>query len=421
MPDLPKRENDMKKIIFFFFCILIIFLTACSVPFHKKLDQYMVACQYKEADELIESERTNPKENIYSYKNELLYYFDKGAVRQMMGDYRTSSENLEKAEDIIDKLYTKSLTDETWSFFSNDLNLNYTGEDFEQVMVNIIKALNYMYSGDFNGAAIEARRINYKLNYFADSYGEKAIYTDDAFARYLSAFAYEAIGSINDAYIDYKKSLKAYEKYNSVYGTEVPDFIKSDILRMADALKFYDEIDDFKKNWGQDVRFIKYNELKNSAEVLVVVYDGLPAYKVDERAMPKFVNRGYAVEKVIVKDADREYYSVIAQDISKIAIKNLENKNLAIVAKTIARNLTKKVAKEIPILNFFIGEEKADTRSWRTIPGRFQLVRLPVTPGSKRKIIIEIYDRGRSEPNQQIFEVYLKQGQKKVIPIYYFK
>ncbi len=411
----------MKKLLIIFFCIIIIFLTGCAVPFHKKLDQYLSAGQYKEADELIESEKTNPKENIYSSKNELLYFFDKGAVRQMMGDYKTSSDNLEKAEDIIDKLYTKSLTDETWSFFSNDLNLNYTGEDFEQVMVNIIKALNYLYEGDFNGAAIEARKINRKLNYFQDSYGEKAIYTDDAFARYLSAFAYESIGSINDAYIDYKKSLKAYQKYISIYGTEVPEFIKSDILRMADALKFHDEIENFKKDWAEDVSFIKYSDLKKAAEVMVIIYDGLPAYKIDDKAMPKFVNRGYAVEKVVVKDGDKTYLSVIAHDTSKMAVKNLENKNLAIFAKTLARNVAKKVAKEIPILNLFIGEEKADTRCWRTIPGRFQIVRFMVTPDSKRKIITEIYTRGNAEPIQQIFEIYLKPGKKKVIPIYVFR
>ncbi|MCX8093601.1 MAG: hypothetical protein N3E50_05490 [Candidatus Goldbacteria bacterium] len=410
----------MKKSLILPLSLIIIFLTACAVPFHKKLDQYLSNDQFKEADELIESEKTNPKENIYSSKNELLYYFDKGAVRQMMGDYKTSSENLEKAEDIIDKLYTKSLTDETWSFFSNDLNLNYTGEDFEQVMVNIIKALNYMYEDNFEGAAIEARKINHKLNYFQDSYGDKAIYTDDAFARYLSAFAYEAIGAINDAYIDYKKSLKAYQKYNSIYGTEIPEFIKCDIFRMADALKFYDHFENFKREWG-DIGFIKYNDLKKASEVMIVIYDGLPAYKIDDRAMPKFVHRGYAVEKVIVKDGDKSYSSVVAQDVSKMAIKNLENKNLAILAKTLVRNVAKKIAKDIPILNLFIGEEKADTRCWRTIPARFQIVRFMVIPESKRKIIAEIYIKDKKDPIQQIFEIYLKPGKKKVIPIYMFR
>ncbi len=395
-------------------------MTGCAVPFHKKLDQYLTSGQYKEADELIESEKTKPKENVYSSKNELLYFMDKGAVRQMMGDYKTSSDNLTKAEDVIDKLYTRSLTDETWSFFSNDLNLNYSGEDFEQVMVNVIRTLNYMYSGDFEGAAVEARKINNKLNYFSDSYGEKAIYTDDAFARYLSAFAYEATASINDAYIDYKKSLNAYQKYNVIYGTQVPVFIKSDILRTADKLKFYDEIDDFKKEWAEDVSFVKYDDLKKMAEILIVIYDGLPAYKIDKNAKPKYVNRGYPVEKVVVKDGDKEYFSTVAQDVSKMAVKNLENKNLAIAAKTFARNVVKDSAKDVPVLNLFIGEEKADTRCWRTIPGRFQIVRFPVTPGSKRKIVTEIYVKGSTVPMQQVTEIYLEPGSKKVVPIYVF-
>jgi hypothetical protein len=75
-------------------------------------------------------------------------------------------------------------------------------------MVSILKALNFLYQGDYSGARVEARKVNGKLNVFADEYGDKAIYTDDAFARYIAAFAYEAQGELNDAYIDYKKDLQ---------------------------------------------------------------------------------------------------------------------------------------------------------------------------------------------------------------------
>jgi hypothetical protein len=70
---------------------------------------------------------------------------------------------------MIDKLYTKSAVDETYSFLSNDLALKYTGEDFEQVMVDILSALDYMYTGNFKDARIEVKKVNNKINLISDS------------------------------------------------------------------------------------------------------------------------------------------------------------------------------------------------------------------------------------------------------------
>lgn len=50
----------MKKILTLFFCVIILII-GCAVPFHKKSDQYLTADQYKEADELIESEKNKPQ------------------------------------------------------------------------------------------------------------------------------------------------------------------------------------------------------------------------------------------------------------------------------------------------------------------------------------------------------------------------
>ena len=386
-----------KKIVLLAVSAILLLLTGCGIPFQRKLDMYMTAGQYKEADALIDSEKTHPKENIYNDKNELLYFFDKGAVLQMGRQFGRSTDFLEKADDRIDKLYTRSVVNEVGSFLSNDLALDYSGEDFEQTMVEILKALNYMYAGDFDNARVEVKRVNNRLNVFADKYGDKAIYTDDAFARYISAFAYEALGEVNDSYIDYKKSFKAYEKYNRVYGTEIPLFIKQDVLRTAEALHFDERHAEYENKWGK-TRLHPGKELKDKGEVLVVVYDGLPAYKIDDNTWPKFINRGYALSGVSAKCGDQEFAGFVSQDVSRMAIKNLETKNMQILAKKVGSSVVKSLAKKVPILSLFVAEDKADTRSWRTIPSRFHIIRMDLAPGRKTGIEVQPFPGLRRRP-----------------------
>jgi hypothetical protein len=415
--------GTMNKKIAILLTVLVVVLAGCTVPFRKTLDSYLAIGDYVKADALIEKEKAQGSE--YSDKNELLYYFDKGSVTQMLGQYKMSSDFLSSADDMIEKNYTRSAVDEANSFMSNDLSLKYSGEDFEQVMVNTARCLNYMYEGKFDDARIEAKKIDAKINWFADTYGEKTIYKDDAFARYLSAFSYEAKGELNDAYIDYKKSLKAYESYAPIYGTEVPGYLKQDLLRTATALKFNDDVDGYKKKFG-DVVFTSDPDLRKSAEVLVVVYDGLPAYKVEGfNHFPSFEQRPYAVENIkITSDSPAEFYD--AQDVSKMAVKNLEVRIGQIMLKKLGSSVVKSIAKQIPGLNLFVQEDKADTRSWRTIPARFLLSRLVLKPGES-KITVTIFPRGYAEgggtilPVTKEFDLKLSEGEKKAVPVFFFE
>ncbi len=430
-----------KKVILTALTILILY--GCAVMnFYKKLDTFIMAGEYGAADGVIETEKSQ-----YKGEHELLYYFDKGAVLQMLGDYRGSINYLNKAENKIDSLFTKSITKELSSFFSNDMNLPYEGEDFEKVMVHILKALNFMYMGDFSGTLVEARKVNNLMNLLSSRYEGKSIYKEDAFARYLSAFAYEAKGEINDAYIDYKKSYKIYEDYQKLYGTEIPSILKQDILRTAEAMKFYDELENFKKIFG-DINYIKYRDLKEKGEILIVIYDGMAPYKISKTqsvtvnengnaavisvAFPNFVEKGYVVQETSVSLDNLNYKSYVVEDVAKIAVKTLEDKNGLIAAKTIARASAKyfagkkirEAAKNNLLVNiitnvYATASEQADTRSWRTLPARFHILRMPINIGKHELKLILILNNGQVI-EQQINIKITKPNQKKVIPIFRF-
>ena len=430
--------------------LMLFVISGCGgLNFYKQVDVMVSTGQYAGADGIVEKQK-----NAYKGNNELIYLLDKGAIMQMLGDYKSSTDFLNQAELVIDELYTKSVTGEIAAFLSNDLNLPYSGEDFEQVMVNVIKCLNFMYLGDFSGAQIEARRVNHRLNVIGDKLDGKNIYKEDAFARYLGAIAYEAAGDINSAYIDYKKALSAYNKYFELYGTPVPQGLKKDILRTAGALGFGDDVERFQKDWGEKIEFEKHASFASRGEVIAIIYDGMPAYKesyytnhpvIDKEkkksyimriAFPKFVPRPFAVAYAEASSGGKAVPAFVSQDVSSIAVKNLAEKIVLISVKAIARATVKFLAAQAlrnddekdakkkqtgQLLGaladiYNMASEQADTRSWRTLPGRFHVARLSLSPGTHT---VKIKMTGFSGAvREETITVKVKKGKKIVVPVF---
>lgn len=425
------------------FLLFLAFICGCApLNFYSKIDPYIISGDYKSADAIVEKEKKQ-----YEGMHELLFYFDKASLLQMLGDYKASSQNLSLAEDKIDSLYTKSATKEVSAFLTNDMNLPYEGEDFEQVMINIMKSLNFMYSNDFDGARVEARKVNNRLNLLSDRYEGKNKYKDDAFARYLSAFSYEAEGNLNDAYIDYKKSYKAYTDYGGLYGTQVPEELKADLMRVSQAMHNTDDFNEYKNNFP-GVTFFNQNYINARGEMLIVIYDGQAPYKISTYiqspvyndktkqttlvrvAFPKFKTRDYMIQNASVNLNGKQFDSFVSEDISTMAVKNLEEKNGLISLKAIARATAKYLAAQaissgvknayldLAVNIFNIATEQADTRSWRTLPGRFHIIRLQLNPGKYNiKLKLNMAD---GTVRDEVIPIKIQQRQKKVFPIYVF-
>ena len=99
-------------------------------------------------------------------------------------------------------------------------------------------------------------------------------------------------------------------------------------------------------------------------------------------------------------EAQIESQLALVEDIGRIALKNLEDKKARIMAKAVTRavvkqalinNLSKSsddrttemaLRAALNVANLFL--ERADTRSWRTLPGEIYMTRLFVSPGEYR-------------------------------------
>ena len=77
----------------------------------------------------------------------------------------------------------------------------YKPEDFEVIIINFYKALNYLQMNNMEDALVEVRKINIRLQQLNDKYPDhKNRYQQDAFAQLLMGLIYDAAGDANNAY-----------------------------------------------------------------------------------------------------------------------------------------------------------------------------------------------------------------------------
>ena len=132
--------------------VLVIALAGCATYYQKTLrfQEYLMEGEIEKARQwLIKNDKD--KEG----KNELLYHMYSGWVSWMLGDYSNSNAELETADLLIED-YRKKLGFEALSLISNPGVKPYQAEDYEKVMINYFKALNYLQSGNHEDAIVEA-------------------------------------------------------------------------------------------------------------------------------------------------------------------------------------------------------------------------------------------------------------------------
>jgi len=181
------------------------------------------------------------KDKYYAKKDRVLYYLDLGMLYHYAYACPSSNEALSSAEEGIDELFTKSISKGAESLLLNDNALDYSGEDYENVYLNIFKALNYLNQKHFDDGFVEVRRADNKLSQLEDKYQKIADdfnkssdakkkfkvadvhFSSSALASYVSLLMYRAEGKFDDARIDAQKIGDAWSTEGSVYDFPQPN------------------------------------------------------------------------------------------------------------------------------------------------------------------------------------------------------
>jgi hypothetical protein len=238
-----KKKNMQQNIWKFggFLLIIIFFISSCS-------SMVTIKAQYKGIDKMMENRNFDKaikqieksKEKNYAEKDRVLYYLDLGMLYHYKGDYEKSNALLTEAEYAIEELFTKSVSKAALSLMLNDNALDYFGEDYEDIYLNVFKAINYIHLGKWDDAIVEIKRVDIKLNLLEDKYkklskeygkskesniairsGTTNFYSS-ALARYLSMLLYRAEGNFDNARIDKDKVVDAFNNEANIYDFDMP-------------------------------------------------------------------------------------------------------------------------------------------------------------------------------------------------------
>jgi uncharacterized protein len=275
---IPARWGFFISTRFFLATLAIVLLAGCgpSVNRYLLIDASLRAHDFKGADAIVQQ-----AEKEYGGGSRVLYGMDRGMTLQLVGDYQQSNEVLELAEEELDRLYTRKIRTQALAFMTNDTALPYEGDPYEQVLINVLKALNYAVLGQWQDALVEARRIDHRLNVLSDRTPETHAYRDDGFARYLSGILYESTGDVNNAFIAYRKAYETFDATRAWSHTSVPSQLREDLLRTSEAMHFTQELAEYRRLFP-DTKWETNQSLQQLAQVVVISYNGRAPRKEDQ-------------------------------------------------------------------------------------------------------------------------------------------
>ncbi len=412
--------------------VSFLFLLGCSTYYEKsrELQSYVVSGDFLHAEKLLDRNKKGE-----TGVNRVLYFFNRGVVAFMNGEYENSNNYFIKADHYIED-FSKVFGAEALSLVSNPMVKPYRPEDFEAVLIHYYMALNYIYLNNYEDALVECRRVNIQLQRMNTRYKNgKNKYSKDAFAHVLMGLVYEAAGDINNAFIAYRNALEVYEtKYTKLFGVKVPLQLKKDVLRTAQAIGFEKELDFYQRKFNLKVEMedpdkghlvffwmngfgpvkgewsitfinagyrngwvtFKNSEYGLSFPVYVgdkskeekQAFSNLSVLKV---AFPKYIERKQLFYRAQLITEGNSYNLELVENVNAIAFQCLKDRMVREIAGGIARLATKKSLEAVArnqdesfgailgIINAMT--EKADTRNWQTLPYSISYARIPLSEG----------------------------------------
>ncbi|TGN20935.1 hypothetical protein EHS15_01270 [Leptospira idonii] len=173
-------------------------LLGCASDYNKIIEATETAYYRQDYNSAIPSIRALYEDS--ASKDRLLFLMEAGMIFHSKGDYETANKVFKEAEDISENIRT-SITKEGLAFLLSDNESNYTGEDFERVMIKYYIASNYLMLGDLENAKIYFRRLDFELKEMRFT---TAQYRQNNAARLIDAYVSEKLGRYNDSRVQYK-------------------------------------------------------------------------------------------------------------------------------------------------------------------------------------------------------------------------
>ena len=380
-------------------------------------------------EQLETKQYTLAKSNLNKHRDsndKILYLMERGRVAQIANDRESSIKDYQEAKKAIAKLENRAIISaadtgaKAASLFTNENAIPYASEPYERIFLYHFQAMNFLFSNKLDSALVEVRRANEEqqlafhknekaitknkqknkdaldenssfmshFKSFANIAGRVKNSYQNAYTFYASGVIWEIEGKPNDAYIDYKKALEIFPE--NIY-------LQQDVIRLAKSLSMRRDLAKFKKQFK-----VKTNpSVKNGGELIVFFEHGFAPVKQQIKvplsfhkslasvAFPSYSSKWQLTSPLAIRDKQSNtllgttdpivYVQALAaqalwEDLPSMMLRQA----LRIPAKKEAVDKVDDVFGPMATVAATIANyatEKADLRSWLTLPNDAQIYR----------------------------------------------
>ena len=417
---------------FFLLILLLLVFAGCNAPKGQleTFDRYFNSSDYEKSLEFAQSKISkskNPK------KEDLLWTLQLGSLERLRQHHRESNNYFDKSEEMLNFFdYQNEAVDSVAAIAVNENIIPYLGEEYDGIMVNTYKALNFMVLGESDQARVEFNRALDRQRRAKEKFAEEIKKLQKELDKAQEKEGSQAKRNVDNPEID--KLIT--DRYPGIYEFEAyPDFVNPFTTYIAGI--FFNLIGDhskavtfLKESYGMvgDNQYIARDlavteqildgraELKNT--VWVIFENGLGPVKDEFRidiplfvasdqvkyfgiALPMLVFREQAYPYLSIKAGGKSYNTKIVANMDRVVQTEFSKDFKDILTRAIISATAKVVAqyalhkeddsspKLVSLLAtvYSYATTAADVRIWTTLPKNFQVARLPMPPD--RLITIE--------------------------------
>ncbi|MGM0381320.1 MAG: COG3014 family protein [bacterium] len=415
--------------------VLLIFLilTGCATPLkhYEKIDSSLTRGNYSQPISLLKKAR---EKGNYEKKDRVLYYLELGIANHYAGNYKKSNQLLDNAERSMQELFTKSVSNIGKSLLTNDNELPYRGEPYEEIYVNFFKSLNYARMNDPSASRVEIRKIYEKLKNMERKYkteaeeykeavssgdlisedAQKALddraenletadlkFHNSALGRYMGYSMYLSEQDWDDAEIDLRKTKEAFMNQPGIYNFDPPSVLEATSPPRGKAPVHV-------------FALLGRGPVKTQHTLRIPVSKDVGEVKL---ALPEMKERGTNINKVKLYKNDQLVAELQKlEDINRVAKAVFEMKKSLTVFKTLVRVTVKEFATakareqadgSAGLALALAGEiykevsEQADLRTSRLLPGEVH-VRSFYLPTGKHTLTAKYISKGKTIHSETI-------------------
>lgn len=307
------------------------------------------------------------RESIIKQQGSLIMDMDAGLLSRLDGQYKLSNEQLSSSERKIREAYTESVTANLASFIVNDNTRDYQGEAYEDIYINVFKALNYLHLGEQESALVELNRSMEKQTLLKQKFetqakkvtkyaNEKGIeninmetysiaFSSSALANYLGMVVARGIGDENLSQYSFAQVQHSFQTQPTLYPFAIPNSLNL-------------ECEPIPEQKGR-LNLVAFNGLSpQKHEAVDAVYVSRNNYA--KIAYPVLVERRSPIQRVVVSlDNGTSFQLEKIESLSSIAIETFKASSSLARLKAVTRSTLKALG--IAIYDSVTSQDKTQT------------------------------------------------------------